>query len=233
MDSGSWYITIKRILVKYGLPEPVYLLNNPPTNAWKSLVNKQINLLWIDNIKKCAGLYSSLQNLSIDDNTCGKIHYLIQSTRQIREIHHIRRKLNIAIGTYILQTNRTSFNQNQVDPTCMVFKNSKETVQHFQQDCTHVRKPIMDSILETWRSFCTPANNTNILMHIIADCSALRDIKTGKREHMNIEFHSIKLCFALDNERYKRLLFVPLFKRAVKPKKAFRGLPQQAPTNLI
>ena len=43
-SSHSWYIAVTNIMRKYGLPDPLDLLQCPPSKfAWKRRVNKQIN----------------------------------------------------------------------------------------------------------------------------------------------------------------------------------------------
>ena len=52
LNSHSWFIAVKKLLVKYGLSDPMELLENPPTKyAWKRRVNKQINEHWTCAIK--------------------------------------------------------------------------------------------------------------------------------------------------------------------------------------
>ena len=83
---------------------------------------------------------------------------------------------SLATGTYILQTNRASFNQNKVDPTCMLCKNGKESLQHLLLDCSvlsSIRNPIMISILEACSSLYNPACDTDTLLKLSIDCSAL------------------------------------------------------------
>ena len=50
-------------------------------------------------------------------------------------------------GTFILQSNRARFNQNEVDPTCQLCYAESETLTHFLLKCRKletVRKPILD-----------------------------------------------------------------------------------------
>lgn len=83
LNSKSWFIAIKKILIKYDLPDPVELLCNPPKkSSWKQSVNKQINSYWIDRIKCSAKLYSSLQNIAVDNYACGRCHHLLKSTKK-------------------------------------------------------------------------------------------------------------------------------------------------------
>ena len=52
----------------------------------------------------------------------------------------------VLMGTYILQTNRAKFNQNEVKPVCQLCKEDSETLQHFLTDCKsleYARQPIL------------------------------------------------------------------------------------------
>ena len=65
-------------------------------------------------------------------------------------------KLKIITGTYILQVNRSTFNQDEIDPTCLMCKEEPETADHFLIRCSvlvDVRKPIVDSKLRCAECF--------------------------------------------------------------------------------
>ena len=56
----------------------------------------------------------------------------------------------VVTGTYILQVYRSAFNQNEIDPTCIMCMEEPETVDHFLVKCSAlagVKQPIMDSIV--------------------------------------------------------------------------------------
>ena len=60
---------------------------------------------------------------------------------------------------YILQTNWTTFNQNQVNPVCMLCQ--EETVSHFLLHCPaldSIRNPIIDNILSVCGGEYSPTN---------------------------------------------------------------------------
>lgn len=156
------------------------LLHNPPSKfVWKRQVNKQINNHWVGFVRDRASLYTSLQYLVVDNYACGKSHHLLKSCRNAREIHRTHTKLKLATGTYILQTNRAAFNQNMVDPTCLLCKGAEETLQHFLLDCpvlAVIRKPIMDLLVEACSRLCNPAYDNDTMLKLIIDCSALVDI---------------------------------------------------------
>ena len=135
----------------------------------------------------------------MDNYACGRVHHLLKSTGNTREIHHIHTKLKLATGTYTLQTNRALFNQKKVDPKYMLCKNSKESLQHFLLDCSvlaSIRNPIMNSILEACSSLCNPACNIDTLLKLVIDCSALIDYNIHNHELSNVKFHTRILCFA-------------------------------------
>ena len=67
-------------------------------------------------------------------------------------------------GTYILQSNRAAFNQNAIDPTCLLCKNGEETIKHFLLSCTALssaREPIIEIITDTGRHASLLSNPTN------------------------------------------------------------------------
>ena len=52
--SHSWFIAVKEIFLKYRLPDPLDLLDDPPTKLhWRKVVNKHVNSHWESNISKC------------------------------------------------------------------------------------------------------------------------------------------------------------------------------------
>jgi hypothetical protein len=43
--SASWFIEIKKLLLKYELQDPIFMLDNPITKKeWKSILNRKINV---------------------------------------------------------------------------------------------------------------------------------------------------------------------------------------------
>ena len=147
--SHSWFIAVKEIFLKYRLPDPLDLLDNPPTKLhWRKVVKKHVNSHWESNIKASSVLYSSLRYLNVSEFTCGKRHPLLRALGNIREVPRISTKLKLVTGTYILQTNRTTFNQNQMDPVCLLCHQENETTEHFLLCCPALashRDPIIDT----------------------------------------------------------------------------------------
>ena len=120
-------------------------------------------------------LYSSLRFLNVNNFKSGIGHPLITSMGTIREVPRIRTKLKLVTSTYILQVNRASFNQNQVNPTCLLRHQGDETVEHFLLKCpalAGVRNPIMDSIISVCDGVCPLTSDSHSRLQLMLDSSA-------------------------------------------------------------
>ena len=135
------------------------------------MVNKQVNGYWTARLSHQSTLYSSLKYLHTEDYSYGQRHPVIQTIGNAREIPRISRKLKLVTGTYILQSNRAAFNQNAIDPTCLLCKNGEETIKHFLLSCTALssaREPIIDIITDTCASLLSnPTNDPDRLLQLI------------------------------------------------------------------
>ena len=70
--------------------------------------------------------------------------------KSIRDVNRIPVKTEILTGTYILQTTRVRFNQNEITPTCQICTGEDETLEHFLLKCNELkqsRDPILQDIL--------------------------------------------------------------------------------------
>ena len=214
--SNSWFVALRELCFKYDLPQPLDILNDPPgKEKWKRIVNKQVNGYWTARLSHQSTLYSSLKYLHTEDYSYGQRHPVIQTIGNAREIPRISTKLKLVTGTYILQSNRAAFNQNAIDPTCLLCKNGEETIKHFLLSCTALssaREPIIDIITDTCASLLSnPTNDPDRLLQLILDSSACSKStpKCDLHKLKTIEFQSRRLCHALHCERYKRLAVIP------------------------
>ncbi|MES9972509.1 MAG: reverse transcriptase domain-containing protein [Candidatus Thiodiazotropha sp.] len=214
--SNSWFIAVKKIFVKYGLNDPSEMLFEPIAKlTWKRILNQHVNQYWVDKIKFESTLYPSLRFLSSSTYTVGKRHSLLQNVRNQQEIPRIRLKLKVVTGTYILQVNRSSFNQNRIDPTCLMCGDGDETIEHFILDCvalSHIRVPILKEI----RDICNksyPVSDSKMLLQIILDSHLILNVDTKTETAIMLEYQCRRLCFSLHCERYKILGLIPNRKR--------------------
>lgn len=144
-DSNSWFIGVKQVLWKYDLVEAEDLLEGHLSyTEWKRQASQAINIHWTNKILHSAAYSKSLKYLS-KVYTPGKVHPILQTpVKSARSINRIPTHLRILTGTYILQTNRAAFNQNEVDPTCLLCDAGHETTEHFILIC-----PALESIRQT------------------------------------------------------------------------------------
>ena len=216
LDSHSWFVGVKKLCIMYGLPDCSEILEKPQSkHSWKATVEKVINRYWCDRLQTVIPLYPSLQRLVFDTTKFSTRHPLIESTGNLREVPRIAVHLKITTGTYILQTTRATFNQNAVDPTCLLCNASTETLSHFLLDCTtleNIRQPILRDIKIVLKDSDIDLSNNQTLIQLLTDCSAIVDEKTVHE----IIFHARRLCYALHVERYKRLSIIPRRKRKSK-----------------
>lgn len=80
-------------------------------------------------------------------------------------------KLKVVNGTYILKVNRSSFNQNRIDPTCLMCENGDKNIEHSILDCvarSHIRVPILKEIKDICDSLY-PVSDNKMLIQIIVD----------------------------------------------------------------
>lgn len=229
--SNSWFILVKELLIKYSLPTSTDLLKSQLTNSeWKRQFSKSVDSYWVKRLIFETTLYPSLKFLNTKKFQPGKCHQLLKVTSgSDREATRLPVKLKIATGTYILQSNRATFNQNPVKATCLLCNNQDESLDHFLLDCEKlqdVRSPILSDLLhacEVIRQGLDIEVLDTSLLEIIVDSSCLLDIYPSLKSediHM-VQFHSVRLCYTLHTVRYKRLEIVPRRKKN-KPKISVR-----------
>ena len=158
--SNSWFIAIRELCVKYDLTNPLELLQDPPSKeSWKRTVNKQVNSYWTTRIGRSVEMYTSLRHLHAGEFRYGRRHPVIRTIGNAREIPRITTKLKLVTGTYILQCNRSAFNQNEIEPTCLLCKTDIENTEHFLLCCPALhsaRQSILDIINGLYSSLHDP-----------------------------------------------------------------------------
>ena len=129
-------------------------------------------------------------------------------------------KNKVLTGTYILQTNRAKFNQNEVNPVCQLCKEDDETLQHFLLDCKtleEARQPILIDFVRVLEELINkyPVSAEYTLIQLLIDSDIV--IQTDKSKlHKDIRtlvdtlhYHSRRLTYKLHAVRYNKLQLVP------------------------
>ncbi|KAH3796782.1 hypothetical protein DPMN_150353 [Dreissena polymorpha] len=74
--------------------------------------------------------------------THGKLHPVLQvGCLSALEVTRLPVRLRLLTGTYILQVNRSRFNQYAIDPVCPNCKEADKTVEHFLLQCPACERP--------------------------------------------------------------------------------------------
>lgn len=150
-SSKSWFMEICKLTNKYNLPSPYDLLASPPSKqVWKREVHQAVEAHWLHNLQVEAKQKTSLKYLNISHCTMGKVHPTWDSVLpNQRDVYRASIKARLLTGTYILQGNKARFNQNQINPTCLLCNNGDETREHFISACQKlqsVRDPFLNSL---------------------------------------------------------------------------------------
>ena len=140
------------------------------------------------------------------------MHWLLQNSGIAHDIPSIHVKLKLVTGTFILQVNRSAFNQNEIDPTCLMCKEEPETIDYFMIRCSaleEVRRPIRKNILQCAEYLTqSPIDSENLVQLLLDSAGVFTDPKDIKVQTTikNIEKLSKRLCLILRKPKDIRYL---------------------------
>ena len=119
-------------------------------------------------------------------------------------------KCKLITGTYILQGNRATFNQHDVNPTCELCHTAPETRQHFLSECTSFLTKrqefitkIQINLNEKMNDFLnTPENLTQLLL----DASALLNTGSVQTDVLDLlELYTREYIYKIHKKRFAKL----------------------------
>lgn len=173
----SWFVDIKQCLLKYSLPDAMYLLQNPVAkNAWKNDVKLAVETYWNEQLRIEAASKSSLKYMNYSGCCIGN-HHLVWGTTEpsIWDNQKAAIKARILTGTYTLQSNRAKFNQFNVDGTCKLCNQEVEDREHFLAVCTALstqRAPYIRQLEE----IIVSDHGEDTWSHLMGNCSDLTQL---------------------------------------------------------
>ena len=230
-DSHSWFIKLRELQIKYDLPDIQNLLSSPmKKDQWKIIVTRAVYEYWKQRLISSASLYTSLKYLSYERFTPGCIHPLVNlCIGAAREVPRLAVQVKLATGTYILQVNRVAFNQQDVDPTCVLCKSGNEDLEHFLLLCSaldNVRAEYLDDIKRSVENYlnCEYDSLTNVeKMQVFLDFYRLspkaikRKVARSRKDDVilakDLAYHTRRYCYALHIARYYAISKLPTRKR--------------------
>ena len=215
---------IQKILVKYDLPNAHQILQDPPSkSSWRVAVMQHVNKYWTQRLTHCAEQYISLKFMDGTSYKPGRMHPLLHDVTDNRAVARYAVKIKMVTGTYILQSNRASFNNSEIDPNCLLCAEEPETLAHFILKCEKLeatRANIMCSIEQCVYSYtglklCDLSDEE--VLQLILDVGKLESshfrqlLKPNIRS--DIEHHTRRLCYALHTRHYYLISMLPTRKR--------------------
>jgi hypothetical protein len=147
--SNSWFSYARNRLARYSIDAHDLLRGIYRMPA----VKESIRTYWKDALCQDAIQKSSLRYLALDACSFGKPHPVWSSSQySLQGTRHSYVKAKLLLGVYTLQANRTVFNQNAVDPTCLLCGEAPENRLHFILHCLHSSLSVLPyaTILPDW-----------------------------------------------------------------------------------
>ena len=136
LGSKSWF------LYKYNLPNIYHVEGHlESTESWKSLLKKHIDLYIESELHQDHKI--SLQYLNVQSLKVGQIHQVWKSIpHDSRAFKRAYLKLRLLTGTYIMQENRSTFNQYAINDRCLLCEAGAETRTHSIAACSRLASVI-------------------------------------------------------------------------------------------
>ena len=138
--SNTWFIALREILYKYGLPTAQELLDNTLEKlAWESMVRRHVNEHWKREIIQEPETKSTLKFLNKALYAPGKVHPIrTQCKHNSNSLLKAYAQVKLTCGSYVLQSVRAQFCQFQVSKMCLLCREEDETIQHFILHCSEL-----------------------------------------------------------------------------------------------
>ena len=111
----------------------------------------------------------------------------------MREITRVPVKVKLLTGSYLFQSTRAAFNQNDIDPTCLLCGVESEDISHFIFRCdilNPVRAPILVGIQEEYKLLTGGTCDTRDMdykLHVILDCTHIRQVNTDQLQKLEFQ----------------------------------------------
>ena len=219
IDEKSMISVCRRLLIEYRLPTAYELINNTPTKeTWKNMVRGAIHCKVESDWKYDISEKPSLKYINSSALKVGQIHPLYATVRpNIQDIQRAEVKAKVLTGTYTLQSDRSKFNQFEVNPTFGLCLMHAETREHFISECKSLSDTrmkfisliadILNTNIETIKSLdpviftqlCLDCTHPDLCDHLVIDSKIIEVLEYHTRKYIfDIHFKRSKI---LDNKQ--------------------------------
>ena len=140
---------------------------------------------------------------------------LIQNVKCVSDVPRVHTMLKLLTGVYLLQVNRTSFIQNNIDATCQLYHQSAETVADFLLDCLVLesgRRMVLEVMLNIGCKLLQCPVKPDQMLQLILDSSCFTSGAGPSSiiphtETLNMQTR--RMCHMIHILRYKRPSLIP------------------------
>lgn len=193
-SSKSWANLARKLLIKYQLPLPSEVLEDPPDKAtWRTMVKEAVNSHWTECLRKEAAGMTSLSYLDLKlCNTCTLHPVWLNLTSQLA-VRKATVKALLMVQRYPLTTSHTAgANRKEQCPLC---SEEPETTEHFILHCKALRQTranYLPKVLNEGRDLNIPLEN---IVKVILD--------SNHHPHAHPEFESLcrNMLFKIHSKR--------------------------------
>ena len=215
MNSNSWFIQVKTIMLKYDLGNASEWLDiQMKKNELLNNAKKGINAYWIERTTSLAKLYTGLRYLNSDILMPGKIYPILRIKHQSpRDSKRVPTKIKLLTGTYILQPLRYKIYKEGTEDHCIACECKEETLEHLLIECESWNY-LRDPILQTIKNLLTTNGNVRVedltcemTIQVLMDITKIQKIHRVTSDLMSqIELQSRRLVFLIHNARYQLVM---------------------------
>ncbi len=207
--SHSWFIYISKIAAEYEIDLHQALVYPWKKQHWKSYIKTLIEGCWWDKIKTRATKKSSLSWLNLQECKPNQAHQIWQAAKgNTYRVEAATIRARMLVGKYMLQATRARYNQNAVNPACLLCDGPREDMVHLIAVCPaleQVRQP-KKSNLEAMlhrEGMCPPDNDHEWCRLILNGGTIHTDTTHGKMTSGLAALQQMCsiLCWALHKER--------------------------------
>ena len=217
---GSWFLQIRDLCLKYKLPEPLSLLQYPPTKTvFKTMYKAAIIVYWEKELRSHAERLDSLIYLKTHFMSLTKAHPIWTTCLSNPfEVNKAVVQARMLSGRYRTQKLRSHFSK-QEDSSCKVcLSGDPETLSHILLECRNLESA-RTNVIHSWLKTDQPAIvnmaleslSDDMTEQFLLDCSVIPSIiAITQTFDKNIVLSALfkltrAFCYSLHKERHKLL----------------------------
>ena len=220
-NSTTWSNHIQLLCLKYGLPSPLFLMENEiawPKSTWNCLVKTKVTIFFENELRRKSKSNSKMNYLNVQlSGLSGRPHPAIRNILTTQDARKLRHHLKFLAGDF-LTAERAAIDQPNLSPACKLCCAPVESVEHVLLACTataEVRHRILPELMNTVsavqpNSHILQKPSAPQLSQFILDCTSFNLAENNRVPAHNPGIAAIykvsrDFCYAISNARAKLL----------------------------